>query len=141
RRRPVLVARGGEILNLRDSKADDGADDYLEGVAFSPDGSLLFSKCRRGQGSQLAVWDVARRRSVLSLPSVAGPVCSFSGEGNSLICGGHGLLATYEVGGRTVQTLLGHQSCAVQGMAISPSGDTWRASRGWRLARPSPKAR
>ncbi|CAD5948055.1 serine/threonine-protein kinase [Planktothrix agardhii] len=106
-----------------------GHSNYVESVAFSPDGRTLASG---SDDNTIKLWDVQNRRQIATFTGHSSPVLSvaFSPDGRTLASGSYKTIKLWDVQNRReVATLTGH-SDYVWSVAFSPDGRTL-ASGSW----------
>jgi WD40 repeat protein/DNA-binding SARP family transcriptional activator len=105
-------------------------DGFEVSLAFARNGATLFTSV---QGGRTIVWDVARRRPVLTFP--LGGMLTLSGDSKLLALGRQdGSIVLADAGtGRRNKVLSGH-SAAITGLAFSPAGGSLASVSGDRTA-------
>jgi WD40 repeat protein len=112
------------VHTLRDPLIAGAHEGTLEGLSFSPDGSLLVSTCGYSRDRTVKLWEVASGRLQATLePGSAGPlVARFSPDGKQLLVAADKRVGVYDIAGRTIQTRLAHGTRPVREARFSPDG-------------------
>ncbi len=107
-----------------------GFDNFVQSLAFSPDGAMVAAGSRDGT---LRLWDVPGQRPIATLPGEGGPIqrVAFSRDGQFVATGSAflegaekpGELLLWDVAQRTLASCLARFPRGIYGLAFHPDGE------------------